>query len=193
MTEDLDLREYVAERLREGFDSVHEIIEDAVEWAFEHEREAPIAEVRRITTELLASLNAEQADWEATTDCDRLDHAFASLERQRIVARQNFSCCNNCGFAEIWTEVEEAEKLGPIDGYVFYHLQCTETARKTGRLLLAYGCVEDDPSKLECVATSIVTELRNAGLDASWGGTENHPIIVDGIVWRRRRCQDAAT
>ncbi len=55
------------------------------------------------------------------------------------------------------------------------------------RLLIAYGCVEEDHAVFVRVANTIVAELRRAGLDASWGGTGYHPIVVNGIVWRRRR------
>lgn len=53
--------------------------------------------------------------------------------------------------------------------------------------LMAYGSVEEDPEAFLGVANKIVAELCNAGLNASWGGTDRHPIVVDGLVWRRRR------
>jgi hypothetical protein len=146
-----------------------------------------LPEIKRLTAELLAVHRAEQAGWGPTTDCDRLDEAFAALNREGIVARQDFSCCNNCGFTEIWDEVEEAEKQRPVDGYVFYHLQCTEQAIKTGQLLMAYGCIEENPEAFKRVGNKIVSELRKVGLNASWGGTAAHPIVVECIVWRRRR------
>lgn len=183
-----DLRKFIAQRVQEGFESPHEIVENARHWAFEkHGREDLQGEIKRLTGELLASHRAEQAGWGPTTDCDRLDEAFATLNRQGIVARQDFSCCNNCGFAEIWDQVQEAEKQQPVEGYVFYHLQCTERAIKTGQLLMAYGCVEEDPDAFQRVGNQIVSELRRVGLNASWGGTDGHPIVVEGIVWRRRR------
>jgi hypothetical protein len=183
-----DLRGFIAYRVREGFESVHEIVENAVDYAYEkYERDDLEPEIKRLTAELLTSHRAEQAGWGPTTDCDRLDEAFAALNAQGIVARQDFSCCNNCGFTEIWDEVEQAEKQSPVEGYVFYHLQCTERAIKTGQLLIAYGCIEDHPEALRRVANKVVTELRRVGLDASWGGTTGHPIVVEGIVWRRRR------
>jgi hypothetical protein len=183
-----DLREFIAHRVREGFESVHEIVENAHDWAYEkYQRDDLLPKIKRITSELLAAHLAEQAGWGATTDCDRLDQAFAALNRQGIVARQDFSCCNNCGFTEIWDEVEETEKQQPVEGYVFYHLQCTEEAIKTGQLLMCYGCVEDDPEALQRVGLKIVSELRRVGLNASWGGTIAHPIVVEGMVWRRRR------
>jgi hypothetical protein len=183
-----DLRNFIANRIREGFESVHEIIEDATHCAFErHGRDDLFPGIKRITAEMLAAHRAEQAGWGSSTDCDRLDEAFAALNRQGIVARQNFSCCNNCGFAEIWDEIENEEERQPVEGYVFYHLQGTECAIESGQLLLAYGCVAEDEAVFVRVANKIVEELRRVGLDAKWQGTARHPIVVDGIVWQKRR------
>jgi hypothetical protein len=124
MAEVLDeLREFIAYRVREGFESVHEIVEDAHERAYEtYDRNDLLPEIKRLTAEVLAAHQSGQAGWGPTTDCDRLDAAFTALNARGIVARQHFSCCNNCGFAEIWDEVEVAEKQQPVEGYVFYHL-----------------------------------------------------------------------
>ena len=183
-----ELRGFIAYRVREGFESVHEIVENATDYALEkYARDDLQPQIKRLVAESLAAHRAEQAEWESSTDCDRLNEAFAALNEQGILARQDFSCCNNCGFTEIWDEVEAEEKRRPVEGYVFYHLQCTEQAIKTGQLLMAYGSVEDDPAQLRRVADKVVAELRRVGLTASWAGTTGHPIIVDGIVWQRRR------
>lgn len=183
-----DLRSFIALRIREGFESVHGVVEDATHYAFEtHGHDDLQTTIKSLVAELLAAHRAQQKDWEYPTDCDRLDEAFANLNEQGIVARQNFSCCNNCGFTEIWDEVAKEEKRHPIEGYVFYHLQCTERAIKSGQLLLAYGCVEEDTALFIQVANKIVAELRRVGLDANWQGTASHPIVVDGIVWQKRR------
>lgn len=183
-----DLREFIAYRVGEGFESAHQIVENARARAFErYGRHDLLPEIKRLTAEAMAAHQAGQAGWGPTTDCDRLDEAFAALNAQGIVARQDFSCCNNCGFTEIWDELEEAEKHQPVEGYVFYHLQCTERAINTGQLLMAYGCVEDDSEAFQRVGDKIVAQLRRVGLNASWGGTAGHPIMVEGIVWRRRR------
>ena len=183
-----DLRSFIAYRIREGFESVHAIIEDANNYAYEkHQRDDLLPETKRMVAELLAAHHAEENTWEGPTDCDRLDDAFAALNRQGIVARQDFSCCNNCGFTEIWDEIEKEEQDHPVKGYAFYHLQCTERAIETGQLLIAYGSVDEGEGLLAGVANKVVAELRRVGLDASWGGTDDHPIVVNGIVWRRRR------
>jgi len=183
-----DLRSFIANRVREGMESVHDIVENACSYAQEtHGRDDLRPDIRRITAELVWAHRTEQAGWQGSTDCDRLDEVFASLNLQGIVARHDFACCNNCGFTEIWDEVEKEEKRHPVEGYVFYHLQCTERAIEFGQLLLAFGCVEDDTEALHRVANKVVAELRRVGLNASWQGTALHPITVDGIVWRRRR------
>jgi hypothetical protein len=183
-----DIRFFVDSQIRQGFSSVHEIVEETTDFVFETlGRDDLEIEVQHIVTDLLVAYRTEQGYWKSSTDCDRLNEAFAALNRQGIVARQNFSCCNNCGFTEIWDEIDREEKHQPIEGYVFYHLQGTEQAIKTGRLLLAYGCIEEDMKVLTKVANKIVEELRHVGLDANWQGTTSHPIVVDGIVWQRRR------
>jgi hypothetical protein len=183
-----DLRSFIAARVREGFDSVHEIVEHATRYAEENLGRQDLArEIRRLTAELLAEHETEQSDWPSPADCDRLNEAFATLNDQGIVARQDFSCCNNCGFGEIWAEVEKEERLRPVEGYVFYHLQATRRAVETGRLLIAYGSLGERLEDMQRVASQVVAELRRVGLDASWEGTERHPIVVSGIVWRRRR------
>ncbi len=189
MAEELEeLRAFIAYRVREGFKSVHEIIKDATEYALEMYNCNDLhPEIKQMTAELIAAQQTEQASWQGQTDCDRLDEAFAGLNRQGIVARQDFSCCNNCGFIDIWDEIDEEEKRQPVEGYVFYHLQATESAIESGRLLMAYGCVEEDEAAFVRVANKVVAELRRVGLNASWGGTVSHPIVVNGLVWRRRR------
>jgi hypothetical protein len=182
------LREFIVNRVREGFESPHEIVENAQDWAYsKYDCDDLQPGIKQLISDALAVHQAEQVGWGPTTDCDRLDEAFAALNAQGIVSRQDFSCCNNCGFTEIWDEVGKEEKQHPVEGYVFYLLQCTERAIKTGQLLMAYGSVEEDELAFLGVANKIVAELRRAGLNASWAGTAGHPIIVDGLVWRRRR------
>jgi hypothetical protein len=183
-----DLRSFVAYRVREGFEPEGEIVENATHYAQEtHGREDLQPEIAQITAELMAAHRAEQAGWDTPTDCDRLDEAFAALNRQGIVARQGFSCCTNCGHTDIWDEIAKEEETHPVEGYVFYHCQCTERAIESGQLLLAYGSVEDDEAALSSVATKVVAELRQVGLGAKWRGTCGDPIVVDKLVWRRRR------
>ncbi|MCP4887703.1 MAG: hypothetical protein GY904_13930 [Planctomycetaceae bacterium] len=183
-----DIRSFIAYRVTEGFDTVHEIIEETTAYASESFGHENIdSEIKRLTAEILADHRRKQTDWQGETDCEKLNRAFDALNEQRIVARQNFSCCLNCGHREIWDEIEEVETRHPVDGYVFYHLQCTEDAVKTGQLLMAYGSVEEDEECLQRVVHAVVQELQKVGLNAEWNGSMDSPISVNGLAWRRRR------
>jgi hypothetical protein len=183
-----ELRSFITHQVEEGFDSPHDIIENASDLAIErHGREDLKPQIKRFTLDQITRRQRQQADWETSTDCDRLDRAFDALNQSDIVARHNFSCCTNCGHTEIWDEIHNAEQHRPVEGYVFYHFQCIEHAMKSGQLMLAYGTVHDDPASLTAVVSKILAELRRAGLDPTWQGTADYPIVLQNFVWRRRR------
>lgn len=125
-----------------------------------------------------------QEFWPVLTDCDRLDQAFENLEDGGIVARQNFTCCQNCGHAEIGDEVDGAGERGlPVHGYTFYHQQDTERAAADSELYLAYGAVgHDDTLK---VARAIVVAIESCGLRTEWNGSVGQRIRV-ALNWQRR-------
>ena len=133
------------------------------------------------------STKAAQASWPAETDCDRLDRAFAELEQQGIVARQNFSDCGTCGVAEIPDEIKAAEKSGrKVRGYVFYHMQDTESAAGGHGLYLNYGSIHSDDSASLKVAGEVVEALKRHRLKTEWNGTIEQRIGVK-LDWKRRR------
>lgn len=137
--------------------------------------------------EALAEQRAAEPHWPDETDCDRLDAAFAALEENGVIARQNFSCCGNCGATEIWDEVRAVEETGAeIRGYAFYHMQDTEGAVDGGGLYLNYGaCAEGEDAAL-AVARDIVAELEAHGLATHWDGSWDKRIGVT-LDWKRRR------
>lgn len=51
------------------------------------------------------------------------------------MARQNFTCCQTCGLAEIDDEIEVVRAEGrPVRGYAFFHQQDTAGAVEGGSL-----------------------------------------------------------
>lgn len=143
--------------------------------------------VRRFLGEILEDYRIEQCGWPAVTDCDRLDAAFAALEREGVVCRQNFSCCGTCGAAEIWDEMAGAEERGQaVRGYAFFHMQDTEAAVEGDGLYLSYGAVEPGADAAEAVGRAVVDALEAKGLDPIWDGEWTHRIFVP-LRWRRRR------
>ena len=191
-----EVRTYVARRVAEGFDSEEDILEDALE-CFEDEFGESVEltqTISKMVSELMAQHLADERSWDSETDCDRLDKAFTELEDNGIVARQNFTCCQTCGHAEIWDEVdqlkqdlEQANKsIGP-QGYVFYHMQDTELAVEDGMLYLAFGATENADDADIRVAQRVSEILRKYGFNVNWNGTLDSRICVTGINWRRRR------
>ena len=73
---------------------------------------------RTILAEELAALREEMLGWPATTDCDRLDAAFAELEGAGIAARANFTCCSTCGESELGNVMNEVAEQGISDAWL---------------------------------------------------------------------------
>ncbi|HEY6227497.1 MAG TPA: hypothetical protein VI282_10285 [Verrucomicrobiae bacterium] len=179
-----DLRTHVRERVAAAFDGEEDIIQSGVDYLSD---EAPEDTLRfyaeQFTREELKIHEAQQATWTEETDCDRLDKAFAELEESGIVARQNFTCCQTCGNAEIDDELNAAKEKGRTPhGYTFYHMQDTENAVNGSGLYLAYtgrtGGAE--------VAKEIIAALERHGLKPEWDGSVETRIFLP-MDWKRRR------
>jgi hypothetical protein len=177
------LREYIRREMRSGFVPRGEIVENALE-AFEEddpEQLEPVA--RQILEEEAALFEAEWKGWPRPTDNDRLDEAFEALAAAGIVARQDWTCCQTCGHAEIWGEIEaEQERGAPVRGYTFYHQQDTESAVGGSGLYLAYGAMEEEG--LVEVGEEIRRVLEGKGLRVRWNGSANARIWVE-MEWHR--------
>jgi hypothetical protein len=146
--------------------------------------------LRTYAAELLERLWAEQraaeATWTGHTDCDRLDKAFADLEDRGVICRQDFTCCGNCGVAEIGDELNEAEQRGVhVRGYAFYHQQDTEHAVEGHGVYLNYGAEKEGEAATLAIAREIMTTLKHHGLEPNWNGSIGQRIHVP-LVWRRR-------
>lgn len=183
-----DMRQYVQRHVSAGFDPPSSICESAVEVFCDDAAEEvlrPIAE--RLTQENVRAHLREQADWPDVTDCDLLDDACEELNRLGIVSRQNFSCCSNCGVAEIGDEIQAEREAGlAVRGYAFYHMQDTESAADGYGLWLNYGAVEEGEAATVQVGQAIVEVMGRHGLATSWNGRSDTRIHVQ-LDWKRRR------
>lgn len=187
-----EMRRYIRGQIAGGFLDANEIEEVAVDSFMDELDGSQLdpAMLRRIagveTDKAFAEQLALQQRWPEVTDCDRLDQAFAELNRSGIVARQNFSCCQNCGHAEIGEEIDAAEKSGTgAIGYTFFHVQTTEGAVETGDLYLAYGNVGGDETGSVRIGWAIVETLERWGLAVDWNGSIHKTIHVK-LKWQRR-------
>jgi hypothetical protein len=183
-----ELRDVIETDVKGGFMARDEIMEAGIDYLLgDYDYDWIEAQVDRLTNELLSQHYETQKAWVGETDCDRLDEAFAELDRNGIVARQNFKCCQTCGHAEISYEIEATEAFRPVRGYVFFHMQDTESAVRNGYLYLAYGSLSGEPQESKVVADEIVTTLKKHGLEADWNGAVKTRIAIREITWQRRR------
>lgn len=178
----------LSERLvQAGFMSREEIVDAALDYV----DAAGNPDLRRIaertTDEALERHSSAQATWTETTDCDRLDAAFAALEVDGVISRQDFTCCGTCGSAEIWDQIEDAKSAGrPARGYAFYHQQDTESAVEGDGVYLNYGACEEGDDASLAIAREIVSKLNEHGLETHWDGKLSRRINVS-LDWRKRR------
>ena len=102
-----NIREFVDEQMAVGFLSPAEIVDSAIA-IYQEDGDLCVAVelVKELTDEALRKHVYEQAFWPDTTDCERLDAAFAELDQAGIVARQNAECCGTCAGHVVWQEVE---------------------------------------------------------------------------------------
>ena len=185
-----DVRDYVVNRVAEGFDTRDEIVNTSIE-VFEDTLPADVlrANVPKFADDAIAKHRAAQKTWVGKTDCERLDEAFAALEAAGIVARQNFSDCQTCGQAEIGEEIEQASKKGAVRGFTFYHWQDTDGAIQTGKMYLTYGDVDGTPAGGVKIGKEVAKALRAAGLTVNWNETFEQRIGVK-LDWKKRRNDD---
>jgi hypothetical protein len=188
------IRHYLAIWVYAGFASEGELIKRAVsDWEVSWEEDdRPLEEliwfIKRTTSELLGQHQQEQLLWPDVTDCDRLNAAFAEIDRLGILSRQNFEQTMTSGCAAIEAEARQERAHREIVGYVFYHEQDTESAVSLGGgPWLAWGAFSDEDEATRRVAQTIVETLRRHGIEATWCGEPNNRIGITGMRWKRRR------
>jgi Arc/MetJ-type ribon-helix-helix transcriptional regulator len=187
------LADEIGLQVKAGYSSRAEIIEAAIDMyndeAEDHHQLRRL--VAQLTDSALAVHYAEQRTWEHVTDCDKLDEAFAELDRNGIVARQNFACCQTCGHTEISYELGKTSVHRRVRGYAFFHQQDSETVASTDNLYLAYGAFNQGDDEALAVAWEVVRTLRQHGLSVEWNGKISKRIRIKDIHWQRRRLSES--
>jgi hypothetical protein len=188
-----DLHEFITTQIAAGYVATPDILDDAAELFAEvvPDRAALRDAASVIAGRAVQAHFEEQATWPATTDCDRLDAAFAELVGAGIVARQHFSCCGTCGAEEIRTELQQAKKAGlAVRGFTFFHTQDTAHAIAGDLLYLSYGTANTDKAAAIAIGHEVVATLDRHGLCPQWNGKPAHRIALP-LHWQRRRPRPA--
>jgi hypothetical protein len=185
------ISEYIHKQVKEGFSSREDIFDDTVDMVEDEYENIDASEAEEfIEPEIDSQFEKHyklQETWKNPTDCDKLDEAFAAMEEQGIVGRQNFACCQTCGNAEIVSEIKEYATTKTPIGYTFYHMQDTESAAERGTLYLAFGSVTDSDEDSVEVGKKIRNILEEKGFSVEWNGSSEKRIGITGIDWKRRR------
>jgi hypothetical protein len=180
------VREEVEERIREllrcGYGDRAQLAEDAEEYLVDGDsRPVSKPQARQLVDRLWLERLAEQETWEGITDPERVTRVFAVLDASGITARENFTCCRNCGTTEIAAERGEGAR-----GFVYFHSQCTESAAAGHGLTLLYGGFDDSAETTATVGREVVAALTAAGLSTEWDGSPDRAITVTGLTWHKR-------
>jgi hypothetical protein len=146
-------------------------------------------------------LVADQVDWPAETDCDRLDRVEQALLDRNIILWQASPCCDSCTMSELSDRVAllEEERPGLGDrcrGYAFFIDQDLpeELADATQlTVYLSYGWIirEDKvpPAVYRKHAIGIAQEvcqcLKDEAFKPAWNGDLNEKITL-ALNWQRR-------
>lgn len=183
-----DMQAHIDREVAAGFAERDDILQSTIDIFSD---EADPAEIERQAPDMIRQAftrhRAQQLSWPVLTDCDRLDAAFAALEDDGVIARQNFSCCGNCASAEIWAEIDAARDAGrPARGYAYYHMQDTESAVEGYGLYLGYGACADSEDAALAIGREIVAQLGAHGLRTDWDGSITKRIAVP-LDWKRRQ------
>lgn len=144
---------------------------------------------------LLQARRAQQVQLGDPTKFSNLVRSFATLNDRGFVARANFSCCGSCGASEIW---DERPAPGTTKGYIFFHMQDTESLIDSGETYIDYGAFldafysedewtsmpEDEQRRLygelalELMRNEVFPVLEAAGITPEWDGDLGTRILL---------------
>ncbi len=109
---------------------------------------------------------------------EALNNAFKEFRKMGFIARQNYLCCQTCGFAGANTLVEEAQAKGKnVIGIVFYHAQDNERKRDGGDFHMSYDGVGDTDQ--ETAGKLICKVLKRNDVVYDWNGDTGTRIGID--------------
>jgi len=169
-----------------GFYDTNEIVQIITESIFDRGEIDPKwlrAEIERA----FQTKFAEEKSWPETTDCDRLDQAFETLEGQGILALQNAGNEQSDGITDVTQLYHDAgREQSDIVGYCFYHGQDVEGVLKFNELYLTYGDILGDADRGVEIGRRIKHALEAVGFAVEWDGSVKTRLLLKGIKWQRR-------
>lgn len=191
-----DLQERVRMAVAGGYDNADNIVEDLVELVeYDPETEALVAAEREGVVEVIQDMvDAQMAQHAAAemsfppmTDCDRLSAAFATLEADGIICREDVGYTQSDLQYDMWELVDRLRSDGASPrGWAAFHRQDVERAVTSGKLYIAFASMSDDDEGFRAIGSEVAGVLAGAGLTVNWNSDPNARIQLVGLRWEKR-------
>ncbi|NVJ26547.1 hypothetical protein HUW62_35550 [Myxococcus sp. AM011] len=134
----------------------------------------------------------EEKTWPDVLEADRVEAAFASLERAGIVAEMGATDTQSSGWSLVRELAVELRAKGKKPwGAAFFHEQDLEGAFEGEAMCISFGTLDKERSDKDLdVARAVIKALRKQGFEPEWPGTADSRIeLLPAFVWRRRRAR----
>lgn len=103
----------------------------------------------------------------------QLDIVFEELNDQKILSKQVYACCGNCGHYDLFKLTHSNRNY---IGYCFYHIQGRDSASANGLLYLGFNSNEFYDNK--DIAKIIVGIFKKHNFEIICDGTSNSVIVI---------------
>jgi hypothetical protein len=151
-------------------------------------REGVVAQIQQMVDRCVAEHEAAESAFPSSTDCDRLTAAFAHLEANGVLAREDVGYTQGDLRDEMWELVDQAGAEGRHPrGWVAFHRQDVERVVDSGVLYVSFASVSDDDAGFRAIGAEAAAELAGVGLTVDWNGDPNRRVEVIGMQWQKRR------
>jgi len=171
-------------RVRSGYYSRRQLISEVISL----DKEMLESDASRLVDSTLYWQMRRQSDATDFSSYENLELAFSELEREGIIARPNFKCCNTCAMASINDEMAcFSDSVRPAVGFACFHEQDTDHAVEYGDLYVRFGSANENESDDDRVriGTRVVDILEMNDMCVEWNGTAEQCINVS-IHWDRK-------
>ena len=106
-----------------------------------------------------------------------LNRAFAALEEEGVIARQNFTCCGTCASAEIWDEIDDSREW---KGYIYYPRDENEWNALSDAQKEEISALHKKLS-VQLLRETVIPVLEKHGLSVKWNDNYNTRPYIDGV------------
>jgi hypothetical protein len=110
-----------------------------------------------------------------------LKTAFAELRsKHKLIARQNFMCCNSCGCSAIGTVAKGKPRDRRPKGYVFFCKQDGQHLKNSGRVHVGFGQIPGTSVPSLAFGKLAAEVFVKHGCPVEWNGKSDTRLLV----WR---------